>query len=112
MVRAVSDPRDVSVGPNQHSNGSSYRTEHRELPRTSVSSVDPLDPIRPWGDVERAGLSVFIVVALSQATGRPPLPLSWNAALAVLLFVVVLAASYGPARRAGNVPPSLAIKNS
>ena len=57
LVRAVSDPRDVSVGPDQHGSGSSDRAEHRELPHTSVSSVDPLHPIRPWSDVEGAGLT-------------------------------------------------------
>ena len=57
LVRAVGGPRDVSVGPNQHGSGSSDRAEHRELPRTSVSSVDPLNPIRPWSDVEGAGLA-------------------------------------------------------
>src|SRR3954468_19254574 len=57
MVRAVSDPRDVSVGPNQHGSGSSDRAEHRELPHISVSSVDPLNPIRPWSDIEGAGLT-------------------------------------------------------
>src|SRR5262245_53413703 len=29
LVRAVADPRDVSVGPNQHGSGSSDRAEHR-----------------------------------------------------------------------------------
>jgi hypothetical protein len=57
LVRAVSDPRHVSVGPNQHGGGSSDRAEHRELPHPSVSSVDPLNPIRPWSDVERAVLT-------------------------------------------------------
>src|SRR5512143_4246668 len=57
LVRAVSDPRDVSVGPDQHGGGSSDRAEDRELPRTSVSSIDPLNPIRPWSDVEGTGLT-------------------------------------------------------
>ena len=56
-VRTVSDPRDVSIGPNQHGSGSRDRAEHRELPHTSVSSVDPLNPVRPWSDVEGAGLT-------------------------------------------------------
>ena len=47
LVRAFSDPGDVSVGPNQHGRGSSDRAEHRELPHTVVSSVEALDPIRP-----------------------------------------------------------------
>ena len=58
------------------------------------------------------GLSCLIVRALSQATGRAGLPPAWNVALATALFAVVLAASYGPARRAGRVPPTLAMKAS
>jgi putative ABC transport system permease protein len=58
------------------------------------------------------GLSFLIVMALSQATGRAGLPPAWNVALATALFGVVLAASYGPARRAGRVPPTLAMKAS
>ena len=33
------------------------RTEHRQLPRTCVSSIDPPYPIRPGSDVEGAGLA-------------------------------------------------------
>ncbi len=57
MVRAVPGPRDVPVGANQHGSGSSDRAEHRELPHTCVSSVDPLNPIGPWSNVEGAGLA-------------------------------------------------------
>jgi len=57
LVRAVADPRNVSVGANQHRRGRRDCAEHRELPHTSVSSVDPLHPLRPWTDVEGAGLT-------------------------------------------------------
>ena len=51
-ARAVSDPRDVSVGPNQDGSGSRDHTEHRELPHTGVPSVDRPNPIGAWSDVE------------------------------------------------------------
>jgi len=35
----------------------SDRAEHREVPRTSVSSVDPLDPLRPRSSTGRASCS-------------------------------------------------------
>src|SRR5262245_46255651 len=57
LVRASADPRDVSVGPNQHGSGSSDCTEHRKFPRTTVSSFDALNPIGPRSDVEGAGLT-------------------------------------------------------
>ena len=31
--------------------------ERRKLPRTSVLGVDQLNPIRPWSDIEAAGLA-------------------------------------------------------
>jgi len=46
--------RHVSVGPNQHGSGSSDRAKYRKLPDTNVFSVDQLNPIRPWSDVETA----------------------------------------------------------
>ena len=48
---------DISVGPDQHGGGSSDRAECRKLPRTDVFGVDQLNPIRPWSDVEAAGLT-------------------------------------------------------
>jgi hypothetical protein len=57
LVRAVSDPRDVSVGPDQRGSGSRNRAEHRELPHPGVSSVDPSNPLHPWIDVEGARLT-------------------------------------------------------
>src|SRR6516165_788960 len=57
LVRAVSNPCDVPVGSNQHGSGSGDRAEHRELPPTIVSGVDSGDPIRPWSNVEGAGLT-------------------------------------------------------
>src|SRR5262249_335352 len=57
MVRARPDPRDVSVGSNQQGNGSGHGAECRQLPRTPIPSVDPPNPIRPWTDVEGAGLA-------------------------------------------------------
>ena len=35
--------------------GSGDRAEHRKLPHTGILGVDPLDPIRPWSDVEAPG---------------------------------------------------------
>ena len=37
--------------------GSGDRANCRKLPRTNVSGVDPRDPIRPWRDVDAAGLT-------------------------------------------------------
>ena len=42
----------MSVGPNPHGGGSSDRPQYRKLPRTNIFSVDQLNPIRPWSDVE------------------------------------------------------------
>jgi hypothetical protein len=53
----VSHPGHVSVGPNQHGGGSSDHTECRKLPWASVLGVDQLNPVRPWSDVEAAGLT-------------------------------------------------------
>src|SRR5688572_9375898 len=57
VVRAVSDPRDVSVGANQHGSGRSDCAEDRELPDTGVACVESLNPICPWSDVEGSGLA-------------------------------------------------------
>ncbi len=56
LIRAVSDPRDVSVGPDQHGGGSGDRAEHREFPRAIIASLDQTHPIRPGRDVEGARL--------------------------------------------------------
>ncbi len=53
----LSHPGDISVGPDQHGGGSGDRAKYRKLPRTDVFGVDQLDPIRPWRDVEAAGLA-------------------------------------------------------
>ena len=54
---SVSQPGHVSVGPNQHGSGSSDGAEYRKLQDTNVFGVDQLNPIRPWSDVEAAGLT-------------------------------------------------------
>lgn len=51
LLRQISRPGRVSVGPSQR-RGSSDRTEFRELPRTNVLSIDQLKAIRPWSDVD------------------------------------------------------------
>jgi len=58
----------MSVGPNQHGSGRSDCAKYRKLPDTSVFGVDQLNPIRPWGDVEAAGL---IEVEYQFRTFRP-----------------------------------------
>src|SRR3989441_13348683 len=47
----------MSVGPNQHGRGGSDRAKYRKLPHTSIFSVDQLNSIRPWRDVEAARLT-------------------------------------------------------
>ena len=56
-VGSVSDPGNVSVGPDQHGSGSGDLAKYRKLARTGIFSVDELDPVRPWSDVEAAGLT-------------------------------------------------------
>ena len=56
QVGLVSYPSHMSVGSNQHGSGRSDCAKYRKLPETSVFAVDQLNPIRPWGDVEAAGL--------------------------------------------------------
>jgi hypothetical protein len=53
----LSDPGDVSVGPDQHGGGSGDRAKYRKLPQAVIVSIDQLDPVSPWSDVEatRAG---------------------------------------------------------
>src|ERR1700709_2741940 len=46
-VGSVSDPGDVSVGPDQHGGGSGDHAEHRQLPLPVVARVDQLDPVGP-----------------------------------------------------------------
>jgi hypothetical protein len=57
QLTRISDPRHISVGPNQHGGGSSDRPDRRKLPRTIVFSVDQLNAICPRSDVEAAGLT-------------------------------------------------------
>src|SRR5438105_11920441 len=54
---SVSDPGNVSVGPDQHGSGSGDRAKYRKLPRTDIFSIDQLDPVSPWSDVKAAGLT-------------------------------------------------------
>jgi putative ABC transport system permease protein len=56
------------------------------------------------------GLSFLVAVALSHATRQSALPPTWNGALAAGVFAVMMVASYAPARQAGRIPPSLAMK--
>jgi len=42
----------MSVGPNQHGAGGSDRAKDWKLPNTSIISLDHLNSIRPWRDVE------------------------------------------------------------
>src|SRR3982074_48764 len=53
----VSDPGNVSVGPDQHGSGSGDRAKYRKLPRADIFSIDQLDPVSPWSDVNAAGLT-------------------------------------------------------
>jgi ABC-type antimicrobial peptide transport system permease subunit len=55
-------------------------------------------------------LSILLVNALGEAAGVRLLSMSQMLALAAVLFAVVLLASYGPAKRASRVSPSLAIR--
>ena len=57
VVRAVSDPRDVSIWADQYRNRSNDRAEHRELPYACIASIDALNAFRPSSDIERAGIS-------------------------------------------------------
>ena len=57
QVGSVSHPGHVSVRPNQHGGGRRDRAQYRKLPDTNVFGVDQLNPIRPWSDVEAAGLT-------------------------------------------------------
>jgi hypothetical protein len=56
-VGSVSDPGDVSVGPDQYGSGSGDRAKDWKLPGADIFSIDRLDPVSPWGDVEAAGLT-------------------------------------------------------
>src|SRR5215210_8018506 len=53
----LSHPTDISVGPDQHGSRSSDGAKYRKLPRTNISGLDHLNPIRPRCDVEAAGLT-------------------------------------------------------
>jgi putative ABC transport system permease protein len=55
-------------------------------------------------------LSIVLVQALGNAAGVQLLSVLETSALAAALFVIVLLASFGPARRASRVSPSLAIR--
>jgi ABC-type antimicrobial peptide transport system permease subunit len=57
-------------------------------------------------------LSILLVQALSNAAGVQLLSVLETCALAAALFVIVLLASFWPARRASRVSPSLAIRAS
>src|ERR1700749_3419379 len=53
----VAHPGDISVGPDQHSSGSSDLAEYRKIPGATIFGVDQLNPVRPRSDVEAAGLT-------------------------------------------------------
>src|SRR5438445_3131901 len=57
LVREVSHPGHMTVGPNQHGAWRRDRAECRKLPRADVFGVDQLNPICPWSDVEAAGFT-------------------------------------------------------
>src|SRR5271163_4084094 len=47
LVGAVSDPRDISVGPDQHGRGGSDGAEYWKVPCASVSSVEQPNATHP-----------------------------------------------------------------
>src|SRR6185436_10405933 len=53
----VSHPGHISVGPDQHGLGSRDGAKHWKLPHAITFGVDNSDPIRPWRDVEAAGVT-------------------------------------------------------
>ena len=53
----VSQPSDMSIGPDQHCSRSGDRAKCRKFPHAVVFGVDQLDPIRPRSDVEAAWLT-------------------------------------------------------
>src|SRR5215213_4402932 len=53
----VSDPGNMSVGPDQDGSGSSDLAQYWKLPPTSVFRVNQLDAITPSGDLQVAGLT-------------------------------------------------------
>src|SRR5262245_2933108 len=57
QVSTLTHPGDVPVGADQHGGGSADLAEYRQLPRAGVFRVRQLDPVRPPGDVEAAGLT-------------------------------------------------------
>src|SRR3979411_2422326 len=54
---SVSDPCNVSVGPDQDGGGSGDHAEHGKLPLPDIFRIDQLDPVSPRSDVEAAGLT-------------------------------------------------------
>jgi hypothetical protein len=58
----VPHPRYVSVGPNQDGGRSGDYPECWKLPRTDALAVDQLNAIRPWTEVEAAGLMAHSLV--------------------------------------------------
>jgi putative ABC transport system permease protein len=56
------------------------------------------------------GFSLVIVTALRRMANMQAFSLPWTVALTASLSLVVLLASYGPARRAAGASPSLAMR--
>jgi hypothetical protein len=52
-----SSTQAISVGPNQNGGRSRDRLDGRKLQCTQVFGVDQRNAIRPWSDVEAAGLT-------------------------------------------------------
>ena len=53
----LSDPRHISVGPNQYGTRSNNGSDRRQFPHTSIFGVDQANAIRPRSDIETAALT-------------------------------------------------------
>lgn len=57
FVGFISHPRHVSIRPDQDGSGSRDLADNGKLPRAKIFSIDDLNPISPWRDVEVARLT-------------------------------------------------------